>query len=167
MPIKSVLAAPTVEWFCQSYWWLRCCEFKPRKNLPLGIAKWIVWQPSGCQCRCTLADLVDSLAAAHRAGQITSKLRFYTRAALLIVDETGFLPLPKDGANLFFQLVSARNEKGAMILTSNRSFTEWAEVFGDPVVATALLDRLLHYAIVVQIEGASYRLRAHSDPVFC
>ena len=113
--------------------------------------------------RCTLADLVDSLTAVHRATQIASKLRFYTRAALLIVDETGFLPLPKDGANLFFQLVSARYEKGAMILTSNRSFTEWAEVFGDPVVATALLDRLLHCAIVVQIEGASYRLRAHSD----
>ena len=86
-----------------------------------------------------------------------------SRHALLIVDEIGYLPLPKEGANLFFQLVSARYEKGAMILTSNRSFAEWAEVFGDPVVATALLDRLLHHAIVIQIEGASYRLRAHSD----
>ena len=76
---------------------------------------------------------------------------------------SGYLPLPKEGASLFFQLVSARYEKGAMILTSNRSFAEWAEVFGDPVVATALLDRLLHHAIVIQIEGASYRLRAHSD----
>ena len=113
--------------------------------------------------RCTLANLVDSLARAHRAGQIASKLRYYTRAAVLIIDEIGYLPLPKEGANLFFQLVSARYEKGAMILTSNRNFTEWAEVFGDPVVATALLDRLLHHAIVIQIEGASYRLRAHSD----
>jgi hypothetical protein len=60
-------------------------------------------------------------------------------------------------------LVNARYEKGAMILTSNRGFAEWGEVFGDPVVATALLDRLLHHAVVVQIEGASYRLRAHAD----
>jgi IstB-like ATP binding protein len=64
---------------------------------------------------------------------------------------------------LFFQLVNARYELGAMILTSNRGFAEWGEVFGDPVVATALLDRLLHHAAVVQIEGSSYRLRQHAD----
>nr|WP_281361034.1 ATP-binding protein [Sulfitobacter maritimus] len=64
---------------------------------------------------------------------------------------------------MFFQLVNARYEKGAMILTSNRGFAEWGEVFGDPVVATALLDRLLHHAVVSQIEGASYRLRGHAD----
>ena len=81
----------------------------------------------------------------------------------LIVDEIGYLPITAGGANLFFQLVNARYEKGAMILTSNRGFAEWGEVFGDPVVATALLDRLLHHAVVVQIEGASYRLRAHAD----
>ena len=72
--------------------------------------------------------------------------------------------LGRHGAgNLFFQLVNARYERGAMILTSNRGFSEWAEVFGDPVVATALLDRLLHHAVVVHIEGASYRLRQHAD----
>src|SRR5689334_10162009 len=65
-------------------------------------------------------------------------------------------------AILFFQLVNARYERGAMILTSNRGFAEWGEVFGDTVVATALLDRLLHHAVVVQIEGASYRLRQHA-----
>ena len=69
------------------------------------------------------------------------------------------------GGNLFFQLVNARYERGAMILTSNRGFAEWGEVFGDPVVATALLDRLLHHAAVVQIEGSSYRLRQHTDLV--
>ena len=69
------------------------------------------------------------------------------------------------GGNLFFQLVNARYEKGAMILTSNRGFAEWGEVFGDPVVATALLDRLLHHAVVIQIEGSSYRLRQHADLV--
>ena len=113
--------------------------------------------------RCTLAELVDALALAQRAGQFSAKLRFYTRASLLIVDEIGYLPLPKEGANLFFQLVSARYEKGAMILTSNRGFSEWGEVFGDPVIATALLDRLLHHAVVIRIEGASYRLREHRD----
>ncbi len=113
--------------------------------------------------RTTLTDLVDTLAKAHQNGQLTVKLRQLGRPALLIIDEIGYLPLPKDGANLFFQLVSARYEKGAMILTSNRTFGEWAEVFGDPVVATALLDRLLHHAIVIQIEGASYRLKAHVD----
>jgi hypothetical protein len=67
------------------------------------------------------------------------------------------------GGNLFFQLVNARYERGAMILTSNRGFAEWGELFGHPVVATALLDRLLHHTIVVHIEGASYRLRQHAD----
>jgi hypothetical protein len=69
------------------------------------------------------------------------------------------------GGNLFFQLVNARYEKGAMILTSNRGFAEWGDVFGDPVVATALLDRLLHHAVVIQIEGSSYRMRQHADLV--
>jgi hypothetical protein len=82
---------------------------------------------------------------------------------LLIVDEIGYLPVIPGGGNLFFQLVNARYERGAMILTSNRGFAEWGEVFGGTVVATALLDRLLHHAVVVQIEGASYRLRRHAD----
>jgi DNA replication protein DnaC len=113
--------------------------------------------------RATLAEIVEALGRAEREGRLTERLRFYARPALLIVDEIGYLPITAGGANLFFQLVNARYERGAMILTSNRGFTEWAEVFGDPVVATALLDRLLHHAVVVQIEGASYRLRAHAD----
>jgi DNA replication protein DnaC len=75
------------------------------------------------------------------------------------VDEIGYLPVIPGGGNLFFQLVNARYERAAMVLTSNRGFAEWGEVFGDPVVATALLDRLLHRAVVIQIEGSSYRLR--------
>ncbi|WP_420337013.1 IS21-like element helper ATPase IstB [Roseibium sp.] len=113
--------------------------------------------------RATLAELIDALVKAEREGRLAEKIRFYARAALLIVDEIGYLPISSGGANLFFQLVNARYEKGAMILTSNRGFAEWADVFGDPVVATALLDRLLHHAVVVQIEGASYRLRSHAD----
>ncbi len=113
--------------------------------------------------RCSLAELIEALSKAEREGRLAEKLRFYMRASLLIVDEIGYLPITPGGANLFFQLVNARYEKGAMILTSNRGFAEWGEVFGDPVVATALLDRLLHHAVVVQIEGASYRLRGHAD----
>ena len=99
----------------------------------------------------------------RREGRLAEKIRFYARASLLVIDEIGYLPITAGGANLFFQLVNARYEKGAMILTSNRGFAEWGEVFGDPVVTTALLDRLLHHAVVIQIEGASYRLRGHAD----
>lgn len=113
--------------------------------------------------RATLAELIEALVKAEREGRLADKIRFYARPSLLIVDEIGYLPITQGGANLFFQLVNARYEKGAMILTSNRGFAEWGEVFGDPVVATALLDRLLHHAVVVQIEGASYRLRRHTD----
>src|SRR5271163_5092912 len=113
----------------------------------------------------TLADLVGALAKAEREGILRERIRFFCRFALLIVDEIGYLPVIPGGGNLFFQLVNARYEKGAMILTSNRGFAEWGDVFGDPVVATALLDRLLHHAVVIQIEGSSYRMRQHADLV--
>jgi DNA replication protein DnaC len=111
----------------------------------------------------TLADIVSSLAKAEREGTLRERLRFLCRPQLLIVDEIGYLPVISGGGNLFFQLLNARYERGAMILTSNRGFAEWGDVFGGTVVATALLDRLLHHAVVVQIEGASYRLRRHAD----
>jgi DNA replication protein DnaC len=111
----------------------------------------------------SLADLVATLIKAEREGTLRERIRFFCRPTLLIVDEVGYLPVIPGGGNLFFQLVNARYEKGAMILTSNRGFAEWGEVFGNPVVATALLDRLMHHAIVVKIEGASYRLRQHAD----
>jgi DNA replication protein DnaC len=111
----------------------------------------------------SLADIISGLAKAEREGQLRERIRFLCRTALLIVDEIGYLPVIPGGGNLFFQLVNARYERGAMILTSNRGFAEWGEVFGDAVVATALLDRLLHHAVVIQIEGSSYRLRQHAD----
>ena len=92
----------------------------------------------------TLADLIASLAKAERDGTLHERIRYLSRASLLVVDEIGYLPVVPGGGNLFFQLVNARYEKSAMILTSNRGFAEWGEVFGDPVVGTALLDRLLH-----------------------
>jgi len=113
----------------------------------------------------TLADIIASLAKAEKEGKLRERMRYLCRAALLVVDEIGYQPVVPGGGNLFFQLVNARYEKGAMILTSNRGFAEWGELFGDPVVATALLDRLLHHAVVIQIEGASYRLRQHADLV--
>ena len=105
----------------------------------------------------SLADIVASLAKAERDGALRERIRYFCRFALLIVDEIGYLPVVPGGGNLFFQLVNARYEKGAMILTSNRGFAEWGEIFGDSVVATALLDRLLHHAVVLQIEGSSVR----------
>lgn len=110
-----------------------------------------------------LAEIIASLEKAEREGNLQTRIRFLTRNTLMIVDEIGYLPLTKSGANLFFQLVNARYEKGAMILTSNRAFKEWGEIFGDNVIAAALLDRLLHHAVVIKIEGNSYRLRAHQD----
>ena len=111
----------------------------------------------------SLADIIATLAKAEREGTLRERIRYFCRFSLLIVDEIGYLPVIPGGGNLFFQLVNARYEKGAMILTSNRGFAEWGEIFGDPVVATALLDRLLHHAVVFQIEGSSYRLREHAD----
>ena len=110
-----------------------------------------------------LAEIIASLEKAEREGSLHNRIKFLTRNALMIIDEIGYLPLTKAGANLFFQLVNARYERGAMILTSNRAFKEWGEIFGDNVIAAALLDRLLHHAVVIKIEGNSYRLRAHQD----
>lgn len=111
----------------------------------------------------TLAELVASMAKAEREGMLRERVRFLSRNSLLIVDEIGYLPVGSSGGNLFFQLVNACYERCAMILTSNRGFAEWGDIFGDHVVAAALLDRLLHHAIVVQIDGSSYRLREHAE----
>jgi DNA replication protein DnaC len=111
----------------------------------------------------TLADLLTALSRAEREGSLRERVRYLCRHSLIIVDEIGYLPVGSNGGNLFFQLVNACYERCAMILTSNRGFAEWGEIFGDQVVATALLDRLLHHAIVVAIEGSSYRLREHAQ----
>ena len=110
----------------------------------------------------TLAELVDSLRKAEREGKLRERVKFLSRYSLLIVDEIGYLPVGSGGGSLFFQLVNACYERCAMIMTANRGFGEWADIFGDAVVATALLDRLLHHAVVIPIEGNSYRLREHA-----
>jgi len=103
--------------------------------------------------------LVAALAKAHADGRIEERLAFYAKPKLLIIDELGYLPFEPNAAHLFFQLVSRRYERGSLLITSNRSVGEWGEVFGDPVVATAILDRLLHHSHVLTIRGDSYRLR--------
>jgi DNA replication protein DnaC len=107
----------------------------------------------------TAPALVAGLAKAHAEGRLEERLAFYAKPKLLIVDELGYLPFDPNAAHLFFQLVSRRYERGSLLLTSNRSVAEWGTVFGDPVVATAILDRLLHHSHVVTIRGDSYRLR--------
>ena len=107
----------------------------------------------------TLDDLVRRLRGAEATGRFARQLQFYLRPAVLVVDEVGYLPLDRAEANMVFQLVSRRYERGSMIITSNKSFTEWGGVLGDDVLATAILDRLLHHADVLSINGPSYRLK--------
>ncbi|WP_155055342.1 IS21-like element helper ATPase IstB [Streptomyces blattellae] len=107
----------------------------------------------------TLDDMVRKLKSADTIGRLAGTLRTYTRPNVLVVDEIGYQPLDRAEANLVFQLISKRYEKGSIILTSNKSFGEWGQVFGDEVLATAILDRLLHHCEVITINGSSYRLR--------
>jgi DNA replication protein DnaC len=103
--------------------------------------------------------LVAALVKAHAEGRLEERLAHYAKPKLLIVDELGYLPFEPSAAHLFFQLVSRRYERGSLLITSNRAVGEWGTVFGDPVVATAILDRLLHHSHVITIRGDSYRLR--------
>jgi DNA replication protein DnaC len=107
----------------------------------------------------TAAALVTALTKALAEGRLEDKLKVYTMPRLLIIDEIGYLPIERQGANLFFQLISRRYERGPLILTSNQSFGAWGEVFGDRVIATAILDRVLHHAVTINIRGNSYRLK--------
>lgn len=103
--------------------------------------------------------MAATLAKAHAEGHLEERLAHYTKPRLLIIDELGYLPLESNAAHLVFQLVSRRYERGSIMLTSNRSVGEWGDVFGDAVVATAILDRLLHHSHILTIRGDSYRLK--------
>lgn len=107
----------------------------------------------------TAAAMIANLSRALTEGRFDEKLKVYTVPRLLVIDEIGYLPIDQVGANLFFQLISRRYEKGPMILTSNQTFGSWGEVFGDRVIASAILDRVLHHAVTVNIRGNSYRLK--------
>jgi DNA replication protein DnaC len=111
----------------------------------------------------TLVSLIESLEAARAAGQLSRRLRVLSHPALLIVDEIGYLPVSRDGAVLFFQLINHRYEHASTVLTSNKGFEEWGTILGDEVMAAALIDRLMHHCHVVNIRGNSYRMREHAD----
>lgn len=107
----------------------------------------------------TAHDLGVELGKAAREGRLAEKLRVYLRPKVLVVDEVGYLPLDKVGATIFFQLISARYERGSIVLTSNKSYGDWGEIFGELTLASAILDRLLHHSTTINIRGESYRLR--------
>lgn len=106
----------------------------------------------------TAALLTDLLDAASK-GDLAARLLFYAKPKLLIVDELGYLPFERQSAHLFFQLVTRRYEKGSMLITTNQQATQWGAVFGDDIIAAALLDRMLHHSYTLFIQGESYRLR--------
>jgi DNA replication protein DnaC len=107
----------------------------------------------------TATALITTLGRALAEGRLEERLKLLTQPQLLIVDEIGYLPIDRQGANLFFQLVSRRYERGSIIITSNQSLGAWGEVFGDAVIASAILDRLLHHSITINIKGESFRLK--------
>ena len=107
----------------------------------------------------TAHELVTDLGRAYREGRLDRRMRVYLAPKVLIIDEMGYLPLDEMGATIFFQLVSARYERGSIILTSNKSYGDWGSIFGDPIIATAILDRLLHHSTTINIRGESYRLK--------
>ncbi len=110
----------------------------------------------------TLVNLIESLEQARAAGQ-SAEAAGLEPSGMLVVDEIGYLPVNRDGAVLFFQLINARYEHASTVLTSNKGFEDWGDILGDEVMAAALIDRLMHHCHVVNIRGNSYRMREHTD----
>jgi DNA replication protein DnaC len=111
------------------------------------------------------ADLINTLSAAQTAHRLKVELQKYLRPALLLLDELGFMPIDKQGADLLFQVISQRYEQGALILTTNKPFKSWPSIFNnDSIVTSAILDRLLHHSQTVLITGKSYRMKDRIEP---
>ena len=104
-------------------------------------------------------DLILQLKRAKLENRLETRLKFFSKYKVLIIDEVGYLPIDKEGANLLFQLINKRYENSSTIITTNKPFSEWGEVFGDSVLASDILDRLLHHSHVINIVGSSYRLK--------
>ena len=134
---------------------------KPHLATALGYAACM----QGLSVRFTTAvEVINALAAAQRAKRLKQALDSYRKPALLILDELGYLPIDKTGADLLFQIISQRYEQGSIIVTSNRAYKHWAEIFNnDATLTSALLDRLLHHAETVLIEGQSYRMQDRTE----
>ena len=112
----------------------------------------------------TATGWISRLQEAHSRGKLASELIRLRRYSLLIVDEVGYIPFDQDAANLIFQLVSSRYEHASLIMTSNLPFARWGDVFGDQVIASAMIDRIVHHADVIALKGTSYRLKNHQTP---
>ena len=112
----------------------------------------------------TLDDMVRKLRTADDAGDLNRQMRPYLSRSVLIIDEVGYLPMDRRDANLVFQVFARRYEKGSVIITSNKAFTEWGQVFTDEVLATAILDRFLHHCDVISIDGPSWRMKNQALP---
>ncbi len=106
----------------------------------------------------TMEDLIGKLKKDHHAER-KGRGRGYNKSALVIVDEVGYTPIDREECNLFFRFIANRYEKASTIVTSNKAFSDWTELFQDPVIVTAFLDRLLHHSVVINMRGSSYRLR--------
>lgn len=104
-------------------------------------------------------SLMNQLKKAHVENRLESRMKFFARYKVLIIDELGYMPIDQDAANLFFQLIARRYEKHCTIITTNTPFSRWGEIFGSPTLANAVLDRLLHHSQIISIKGPSYRLR--------
>jgi DNA replication protein DnaC len=112
----------------------------------------------------TAVELINTLSAAHAAQRLKAEMKKYLAPHVLILDELGYLPIDNHGADLIFQIISARYERGSIILTTNKPFKQWASIFNnDATLASAVLDRLLHHAETVLIEGPSYRMKERTD----
>jgi DNA replication protein DnaC len=107
----------------------------------------------------TLADLAQTLESASHPGLLRQRLRRYIAPSLLVIDEVGYAKLSQEQAHPFFELIAARYEHGSILLTSHTSFSHWGNLLGDEILASALLDRLLHHAEVISINGRSYRMK--------
>lgn len=104
-------------------------------------------------------DLITNLSKAFKENRLESKIKFYCKYKLLIIDEIGYLPITKDEANMFFQLIAKRYENKPVIITTNQPFSKWGEVFGDTTIASAIIDRLVHHSVIINIKGKSYRIK--------
>ena len=129
-----------------------------KTHLAVALAETTIQSGNGAYFM-TAHDLVADLGRAYREGRLDRRMRVYIAPKVLVIDEMGYLPLDDLGATIFFQLVSARYERGSIILTSNKSYGEWGSIFGDPIIATAILDLLLHHSTTINIRGESYRLK--------
>jgi len=108
-------------------------------------------------------DLITQLNKAHNENRLEQRIKHFAKYKLLIIDEIGYLPVDKQGANLLFQLIAKRYEKFSTIITTNQAFSKWTETFNSPTIANAILDRLLHHSHIVKITGPSYRLKGVYD----